>query len=142
MLTSSKCVAALATVASIGVVGVVGVAAAAFDGPTQITVEPAASLTAGEKSPFDVAGVKAIRRGKAIPAGYVLPGLKVTIKRGKVAAGASLHFKCPDAKRLKSFATDGQAGFTSRQTYVNHHEAWVESFRTRDGSGIVYAVCR
>jgi hypothetical protein len=139
MLISSKSVAALAVIAAIGVVGI---AAAAPEGPTQVTVEPAASLTAGDKSPFDVAGVKVIRRGKPIPAGYVLPGLKVTIKRGKVAAGASLHFLCPDHKRLKSFATDGQAGFASRQSYVNHRQAWVESFRTRDGSGIVYAVCR
>jgi hypothetical protein len=91
---------------------------------------------------LDVAGVKVIRCGKTIPAGYVLPGLKVTIKRGRVAAGASLHFTCPDNKRLKSFATDGEAGFASRQSYVDHRSAWVESFRTRDGSGIVYAVCR
>jgi hypothetical protein len=139
MRTSTKSVTALAVIAALGVGGV---AAAAFVGPTQITVEHAASLMAGDKSPFDVAGVKAIRRGKPIPAGYVLPGLKVTIERGKVAAGASLHFLCPDNKRLKSFATDGQAGFASRQSYVNHRSAWVESFRTRSGSGVVYAVCR
>ena len=139
MRTSTKSVATLAVIATIGFAGL---AAAAFSGPTQITVEHAVSLKAGDKSPFDAAGVKAIRRGKPIPAGYVLPGLKVTIKRGKVAAGASLHYLCPDNKRLKSFATVGQAGFASRQTYLNHRSAWVESFRTRDGSGILYAVCR
>jgi hypothetical protein len=28
-----------------------------------------------------------------------------------------------------------------RQIYVDHHHAYVESFRTRDAFGVVYAVC-
>ncbi|MEA2154012.1 MAG: hypothetical protein QOE11_152 [Solirubrobacteraceae bacterium] len=139
MRTSSKCIIALVATAALAMAAT---AVAAVDGPTQVTVEPAAALTAGDRSPFDVPGVKAIRRGKVIPSGYVLPGQKVTIKRGKLAAGASLFFKCPGGKRLKSFATTGAAGFGARQPYVNHRQAFIESFRNIDAIGVVYAVCR
>jgi hypothetical protein len=139
MRTSLKFFAALATTAAIGITGI---AAAAPVGPTLVTVEPAAALSAGDTSPFDVPGVKAIRRGKAIPAGYVLIGQKVTIKRGKIPAGASLFFKCPGNKRLKSFATTGKAGFSAYQNYVNHRQTYIGSFMARDATGTVYAVCR
>lgn len=139
MHTSSKSIAALAATVAIGVTGI---AAAASDGPTQVTVEPAVTLNAGDRAPFDVPGVKAIRRGKPIPASYVLIGQQVTIKRGKLPAGAALFFKCPDGKRLKSFATTGKAGFSANQAYVDHRQTYVSSFSGRDATGIVYAVCR
>ncbi len=118
--------------------------AVAATGPTTITVERVASLNAGDTAPFDVPGVKAIRRGKPIPAGYVLPGQKVTYERGRYAAGATLHFVCPSGKRLQSFATTGDAGFGAPQSYVHHVSALVESFPHLLGtsSGTVYAVCR
>jgi hypothetical protein len=133
------CITALAATAALATSAT---AVAAVDGPTQVTVEPAAALIAGDIAPFDAPGVKVIRRGKAIPAGYVLLGQKVTIKRGKLAAGASLFFKCPAGKRLKSFATTGDAGFSARQTYVNHRQTYVDSVRNIDAIGVVYAVCR
>ena len=139
MRTSLKGISALAATAALAVSAT---AVAATNGPTQVTVEPVAALTAGDISPFDAPGVRAIRRGKAIPAGYVLPGQKVTIKRGQLAAGASLFFKCPGTKRLKSFATTGTAGFSARQTYVNHRQTYLDSFRNVDAIGVVYAVCR
>jgi hypothetical protein len=139
MRTSSTSVAALAVAAAIGITGI---AAAAPEGPTQVTIEPAATLTAGTKAPFDAPGVKAIRRGKPIPAGYVLIGQTVTIKRGKIPAGASLFFKCPDGKRLKTFGTIGRAGFRADRDYVNRRQTYISSFSGRDASGSVYAVCR
>jgi hypothetical protein len=139
MRASLKCVTAVAAIAALATSAT---AVAASDGPTQVTVEPVAALTAGDISPFDAPGVRAIRRGKAIPAGYVLSGQKVTITRGKLAAGASLFFKCPAGKRLKSFATTGDAGFSARQTYVNHRQTYIDSVRNVDATGVVYAVCR
>jgi len=112
-LGAAKSIAALAATAA---VGIAGIAVAAPEGPTQVTVEPAASLMAGDRAPFDAAGVKAIRRGKPIPTGYVLIGQKVTIKRGKLPAGATLFFKCPGDKRLKTFATTGQAASSPART--------------------------
>jgi hypothetical protein len=134
-----KSIAAITVTAALGVGAV---ADAAGDAPTQVTVQPVASITAGATSPFDVPGVKAIRRGKAIPAGYVLIGRQITIKRGEVAAGASLFFRCPDGKRLKSFATTGRAGFSSHGSYVGHRQTYVDSFSSRDAVGNLYAVCR
>lgn len=139
MRTSSTSIAALAAAAAIGITGI---AAAAPEGPTQVTVEPAATLMAGTKAPFDAPGVRAIRRGKAIPAGYLLIGQKVTIKRGKIPAGASLFFKCPDGKRLKTFGTIGRAGFRADRDYVDRRQTHISSFSGRDATGTVYAVCR
>jgi hypothetical protein len=139
MRTSSKSIAALAATAAIGITGI---AAAAPEGPTLVTVEPAPTLNAGDKAPFDAAGVKAIRRGKPIPAGYVLIGQKVTIKRGKIPAGATLFFKCPGTKRLKTFGTIGRAGFLANRDYVDHRQTYISSYSGRDATGTVYAVCR
>jgi hypothetical protein len=131
----------IATVAAAAALGITGIAAAA-DGPTQVTVETVPTLTAGATAPFDAPGVKAIRLRKAIPSGYVLIGRKVTIKRGEVAAGATLFFRCPGTKRLKTFGTTGTAGFGSIQNYVNHRQTYITSFRSVDSTGVVYAVCR
>lgn len=139
MRTSSASIAALAAAAAIGITGI---AAAAPEAPTQVTVEPAVTLTAGTKAPFDAPGVRAIRRGKPLPAGYVLIGQKVTIKRGKIPAGASLFFKCPDGKRLKTFGTIGRAGFRADRDYVDRRQTYISSFSGRDATGTVYAVCR
>jgi hypothetical protein len=139
MRASVKCITALAAT---GALAMSATAVAAPAGPTQVTVEPAATLTAGDIAPFDAPGVKTIRRGKAIPKGYVLLGQKVTIKRGKLTAGASLFFRCPAAKVLKSFATTGEAGFSARTTYVNHRQTYIDSVRNVDATGVVYAICR
>ncbi|MGI9097167.1 MAG: hypothetical protein ACR2H2_01510 [Solirubrobacteraceae bacterium] len=139
MRTSSKSIAALAAAAALAIPGIAG---AASDGPTQVTVEPVPTLKAGATAPFDAAGVRAIRRGKPIPSGYVLIGQKVTIKRGTIPAGATLFFKCPDGKRLKTFGTTGRAGFTAYRNYVNHRQTYVSSYSGRDATGTVYAVCR
>lgn len=119
--------------------------ALAAQGPTEITVDPATTVKAGEKSPFDAPGVRAIRRGKPIPKGYVLVGRKVQVKRGKNAAGAALPFRCPGTKRLRTFGLTGRAGFVAPRDYVGHRSTIVISLpsgRLSRASGTVYAVCR
>ncbi|MEY2442086.1 MAG: hypothetical protein QOJ46_1512 [bacterium] len=142
MLAPHKTIAAAAAIAAIAAGGV----SIAADTATQITVEPVASLSAGDTSPFDAAGVKRIRRGKAIPSGYVLVGQKVTNTRGQAGAGAALYFRCPGDKRLKTFGTVGRGGLAAAdRPYVDHHSTWVRSAPGKKGesmTGTVYAVCR
>ncbi len=142
MLSPHKTIAAALAVAAVAAGGV----SVAADTATQIAVEPVASLKAGDTSPFDAPGVKAIRRGKAIPSGYVLVGQKVTNTRGQSSTGAALYFNCPDGKRLKTFATTGDRALAAAdRPYVNHRSTWVRSAPGVKGetvTGIAYAVCR
>jgi hypothetical protein len=120
-------------------------AAIAADGSSQITVHAPTQLKAGETAPFDAPGVKVIRRGKPIPAGYVLVGQQVDVQRGAKTAGAALRFTCPGAKRLMTFGVTGDAGFFAPQDYGDHRTASIMSFpppHLQQASGTVYAVCR
>jgi hypothetical protein len=135
---------AIATLTCLAAVGGSGVALAA-DGPTQITVQDAPTLNAGRTAPFDAPGVSSIRRGKAIPSGYVLVGQQVAVQRGHRTAGAALSFRCPGAKRLKTFGVIGDAGFLAPRDYVDHRQTQILSFppsTKQQSSGTVYAVCR
>ena len=142
MLARHKTIAILAAAAALTAGGV----SIAADTATVVTVEPLASLQAGDTAPFDAAGVKAIRRGKAIPAGYVIVGQKVTTTRGVPSAGAALYFRCPDDKRLKTFAGSGRAGLAAAdRAYVDHKSTWVRTspgLKGKTTTGTVYAVCR
>ena len=138
MLTPHKTVAAIVAVAALTAGGV----SIAADTATQLKVEPLATLVAGDTAPFDAAGVKAIRRGKPIPSGYVLVGQKVTNTRGQASAGAALYFRCPDDKRLQTF---GGGGMAADRTYYNHKSTWVRTspgVKGQSTTGTVYAVCR
>jgi hypothetical protein len=120
-------------------------AALAADGSSQITVHAPTQLKAGQRAPFDAPGVKAIRRGHPIPAGYVLVGQQVDVQLAGKTAGAALRFTCPGSKRLKTFGVTGHAGFFAPQNYGDHHWATVMSFpppHLQQASGTVYAVCR
>ena len=142
MFTPLKTIAAITTVAALAAGGV----SIAADTATQLTVEPVASLHAGDISPFDAGGVKAIRRGKAIPPGYVIIGQKITNTRGTAGAGAALYLRCPGDKRLKTLASSGGAGLVAAdRVYYNHHSTWVRTAPGKKGetlTGIAYAVCR
>ena len=135
----------VATVGCLAAVGTAGVAVAA-DGATDIKVAPAPTLAAGQTAPFDAAGVKAVRRGRPIPAGYVLVGQTVDIQRGAKSAGAALTFRCPGSKTLRTFGVVGNAGFTAvDRNYPGHRQTAVMSFpppRLAHATGTVYAVCR
>jgi hypothetical protein len=137
--------AALAATAALGAGGTALAQTGAAPAPTTVTVTPAAPLTAGAIAPFDAPGVRAIRQGKEIPAGYVLPGFTIKVDRGAKMAGAALRFACPDGKRLRTFATTGHAGFASDGKYVGHKVAWVTSTPSAANAGTtgtLYAVCR
>lgn len=111
------------------------------------SVALAPQLKAGDLSPFDVAGVKAIRRGKAIPDGYVLQGYSVTLRHGVIAAGAEFFAVCPKGKTLRSFAETGRARALTTDNYLRKPRTLVQSFYGNGGGpgiaeGVIYAVCR
>jgi len=118
--------------------------ATAGDGDTSVTVGAPKSLVAGDKAPFDAPGVKAIREGKAIPAGYVLPGRTVTVEAGTGAVGAAIRYACPSDKTLRTFGTTGTVGLSIDRKYVGRRSTNVMSIGRsgKDTSGAVYAVCR
>jgi hypothetical protein len=141
MSKTARIIAAVCAVALLAGAG----AAIAADGSSQITVHAPTQLKAGQTAPFDAPGVKAIRRGKPIPAGYVLVGQEVDVTRGAKTAGAALKFTCPEGKRLKTFGVTGQAGFLADRNYEDHKTTNIMSFpppRVQQASGTVYAVCR
>ena len=142
MIKHRRLVATLGCLAAVGGAGV----AVAADGATDIKVTAAPTLSAGQTAPFDAAGVKAIRRGKPIPAGYVLVGQTVDIQRGAKSAGAALTFRCPGTKTLRTFGVVGNAGFSAvDRNYPGHRQTAVMSFappRLAHATGTVYAVCR
>ena len=142
MIKHRRLIATLGCLAALGGAGV----AVAADGATDIKVTAAPTLSAGQTAPFDAAGVKAVRRGKPIPVGYVLVGQTVDIQRGAKSAGAALTFRCPGAKTLRTFGVVGNAGFSAvDRNYPGHRQTAVMSFappRLAHATGTVYAVCR
>jgi hypothetical protein len=144
MLKHRRLFAAVGCLAAIGAAG--AGAAVAADGATDIKVQAAPTLTAGQQAPFDAPGVKAVRRGKPIPRGYQLIGQQVDITRGAKSAGAALLFRCPGGKTLRTFGVVGNAGFTAaNRNYAGHRQTTVLSFAPptlEHPTGTVYAVCR
>jgi hypothetical protein len=141
MIKHRRLIATLGCVTALGAAG----AAVAADGATEIKVSAAPTLSAGTQAPFDAPGVRAIRRGKPIPAGYQLIGQQVDITRGAKTAGAALIFRCPQAKTLRTFGLVGNAGFVAPTNYVRHRQTMVFSFappKLQHATGTVYAVCR
>jgi hypothetical protein len=142
MIKHRRLIATLGCVTALGAGGV----AVAADGATDIKVTAAPTLSAGQQAPFDAAGVRAVRRGKPIPAGYQLIGQQVDITRGAKSAGAALTFRCPVGKTLRTFGTVGNAGFTAaNRDYPGHRQTTILSFappRLAHATGTVYAVCR
>jgi hypothetical protein len=144
MTKHRRLIAILSCVIALGATG--AAAAVAADGATDIKVTAAPTLTPGQKAPFDAPGVRSIRRGKPIPAGYRLIGRQVEITRGATSAGAALTFRCPQGKTLRTFGIVGNAGFSAtNRDYPGHRLTTIVSFAppTLDhATGTVYAVCR
>src|SRR3954451_11430969 len=144
MIKHRRLIAVLGCVTAIGAAG----AAVAADGATDIKVSAAPTLTAGRAAPVDAPGVKAIRRGEPIPAGYRLIGQQVDITRGTSArnAGAALTFRRPEGKTLRTFGITGNAGFSAaNRNYSGHRQTTIISFAPptlQHATGTVYAVCR
>ena len=146
-MSSNKTHLSLAALAATALVACAGAGAAVAQDPptTTATVREAPTLKAGDRSPFDVAGVRAIRRGKTIPSGYRLPGRTVTVDMSGPGAGAALRFTCPAPKRLRSFATTGTAGFSVVDPDYPGKRSTVVVSLGRSGrttTGTIYAVCR
>lgn len=142
-MTTPKARTALLTASILAAGAAAAGTAGALDGDTTVTVGPPKPLTAGATAPFDAAGVKAIRRGKPVPAGYVLVGRTVTTKAGTGAAGAAIRLTCPAGKTLRTLGATGKAGLQIGRTYLGKRATNVMSLDGRgDTSGTVYGVCR
>jgi len=87
-----------------------------------------------------------MHRPPAIPAGYVLLGQTVTVRRGARNAGAALTFRCPRGKTLRTFGIVANAGFAAAdRKYAGHRRTSILSFappKLAQATGTVYAVCR
>ena len=89
MFTRVRILLALAVVGAVAAAA--GSALAAEQGTdSQITISPRTVVaSAGQTSPVDVGGIRAVRAGKPIPSGYVLVGRHVKFTRGtEVGYGA------------------------------------------------------
>lgn len=130
--------------ASVLSAGAVGTAVAA-SGDAVMTLGSTTQLVAGAQSPIDAGGVKAVRRGKAIPAGYVLVGRKLTIEPGGGAAGAIVRLTCPAGKTLRTYGVTGTAGGSAaRGDYVGKRRGEILAFGRpgQTSSATYYGVCR
>ena len=140
-----KSVATVAVAVAVATTG--AIAAGAAEGDAQISVGPQVTLKAGQTAPFDAGGVRAVRRDKPIPSGYVLVGRKVTIDRGTSGSvGAAFKLSCPSGKTARTLGGTGQNGpslIGSR--YVGHRDVRVAVWsppRAPQSTGMSYVVCR
>jgi hypothetical protein len=110
MFTRVRILLALAVVGAVAAAA--GTALAAEQGTdSQITISPRTVVAAaGQTSPVDVGGVRAVRAGKPIPSGYVLVGRHVKFTRGTEVGYGALTMRCPSGKTLRGLARQGQVG--------------------------------
>ena len=110
MFTRVRILLALAVVGAVAAAA--GSALAAEQGTdSQITISPRTVVaSAGQTSPVDVGGVRAVRAGKPIPSGYVLVGRHVKFTRGTEVGYGALTMRCPSGKTLRGLARQGQVG--------------------------------
>lgn len=147
MFTTRKHLAILTAGAALAAAGATAVASTAASTDATVTIGPQVSLHAGQTSPFDAPGVKAVRRGKAIPSGYVLVGRKVTIDRGTAGStGAVMKLSCPSGTSVRTIGQTGQngPGIIGSTNYTGHHDVrvavWSPPLDVRS-TGMSYAVC-
>jgi len=110
MFSRIRILIALAVVGAVAAAA--GTALAASQGTdSQVTISPRTVVAAaGQTSPVDVGGVRAVRAGKPIPAGYVLVGRHVKFTRGTEAGYGALTMRCPSGKTLRGLARQGNVG--------------------------------
>ena len=110
MLTRTRLLIALVVVGAVAAAA--GTALATTSGTdSQVTISPRTTVAAaGQKSPVDVGGVRAVRAGKTIPSGYVLIGRHVKFTRGTEVGYGALTMRCPAGKTLRGLARQGQVG--------------------------------
>jgi hypothetical protein len=120
--------------------------ALASGGDAQVTIGSPTSLHAGQTAPFDAAGVKAVRRGKPIPSGYVLVGREVTIDRESAGSvGAVTKLSCPAGKAARTLGFTGANGpIPIGDRYVGHRTVSVAIWSPpahAHSHGTTYVVC-
>jgi hypothetical protein len=137
----------------VGAIAAAGTAIASSSGSdSQVTISPRAVVAvAGQPSPVDVGGVRAVRAGKPIPARYVLIGRHVRFVRGTEAGFGALTMRCPAGKTLRGLARQGCVGPQVHRNvdYVGKRSVDVivdyDANRTPVGAtveGTVLALCR
>jgi hypothetical protein len=151
MFTRIRILLALAVVGAVAAAA--GTALAASQGTdSQVTISPRTVVaSAGQTSPVDVGGARAVRAGKPIPAGYVLVGRHVKFTRGTEVGYGALTMRCPAGKTLRGLALQGQVGpQVVRDThYAGKRSVFViVDYNTRitpvggTAEGTVLALCR
>jgi hypothetical protein len=110
MFSRIRILIALAVVGAVAAAA--GTALAASQGTdSQVTISPRTVVaSAGQTSPVDVGGVRAVRAGKPIPSGYVLVGRHVKFTRGTEVGYGALTMRCPSGTKLRGLARQGQIG--------------------------------
>jgi hypothetical protein len=137
----------------VGAIAAAGTAIASSSGSdSQVTISPRAVVAvAGQPSPVDVGGVRAVRAGQLIPARYVLIGRHVRFVRGTEAGFGALTMRCPAGKTLRGLARQGGVGpqVYRNVDYVGKRSVDVivdyDANRTPVGAtveGTVLALCR
>jgi len=150
MLTRIPVLVGFAVVAAVAAVGPAIAGSSGRD--SQVTIAPRVVVAvAGQPSPVDVGGVRAVRAGKRIPARYVLTGRHVRFVRGTEAGFGALTMRCPRGKTLRGLARQGGAGLQVYRNvdYVGEQSVDVivdfDANRTPVGAtveGTVLALCR
>jgi hypothetical protein len=152
MFSSKRILTGIAAVGAFAAAGA-GTAVAAGQGvDTQISISSRTTVaSAGQKSPVDVGGVRAVRAGRDVPAGYVLIGRQVKITRGTQAAYGALTMRCPAGKTLRGLARQGKVGLNVMGLGHYDHKRFVNVLVTFDANntpagqtveGAILAVCR
>jgi hypothetical protein len=132
-------IATLRTAIAVAVVACVvgGGAAVAGGGPdTMSSVGPRVLTASPAPSPVHFPGVAAARAGEPLPRGYVAVSHDVSITRGKTVAYPTFTLRCPDGKRLKTFAAEGAVApqIVGRSPFVRRREF---GYRNKPSWGVV-----
>jgi hypothetical protein len=103
---------------------------------TSISVGPRLLYTPPENSPVDFPGERRARVGQPLPSGFVAVAHRVTVIRGKTTAYPSFTLRCPEGKRLKTFAADGNIApqIVGRTPFVRRRSF---SYRNKPDWGVV-----
>jgi hypothetical protein len=158
-MTSATLRTAIATAAAVVCVVGGGVAIAGNGPDTTSSVGPRVLIASPAPSPVHFPGVPAARAGEPLPRGYVAVSHDVSITRGDTVAYPAFTLRCPEGKRLKTFATKGEVSpqIVGRSPFVRRREfgyrnkrRWgvVVSFNLRavgggeTVAGTVYGLCR
>jgi len=149
-----------ATVAGLlAAAGALAVVPSSADTDAATTVGPRVLIASPANSPEDFPGERRARAGKPLPKGFVAVAHRVSITRGATTVYPTFTLRCPEGKRLKTFAARGAVApqIVGRSPFVRRREfeyankpEWgvVVDFNRRltpvgqTVTGTVYGLCR